>query len=119
MGGRYHLEQGLEFVAEDSGTADAPVVYEAEAGQEAHLIGGRSVSGFAVVKDEAILSRLAPEARGKVVQADLKAQGITNLGQMKSRGFGRWNTDRIANRQRERDPRQSHRSGYHRRCRSG
>ena len=34
------------------------------------------------------MDRLDPAARGHVLQADLKAQGITDFGQMTPRGFG-------------------------------
>lgn len=86
--GTYSLEQGLDLTAEDSGEAGKPVVYRAAKGQ-AHVTGGRTVTGWQKVEDPAILARLDPAARGNVLQADLKAQGITNFGTFHSRGFGR------------------------------
>jgi len=87
--GTYTLKTGLELTAEDSGTTEAPVIYRARPGEEVHLIGGREVAGFRPVSDAAVLSRLDEAARGRVVQADLKAQGITDFGVYRSRGFGR------------------------------
>jgi hypothetical protein len=40
------------------------------------------------VEDPAILSRLPEESRGKVLQLDLKAQGLTDFGELQPRGFG-------------------------------
>lgn len=79
-GGNYPLEQSLEFTAEDSGSAEAPVSYSAAAGEQVRIIGGKQVSNFTPVADPAVLDRLDPAARGQVVQADLKALGITDFG---------------------------------------
>lgn len=87
--GDYFMSAGLTLAAEDSGTDAAPIVYEARDGGAVHLIGGRDVGGFTPVKDPAVLGRLSPEARGRVLQADLKSQGVTDLGKYRSRGFGR------------------------------
>ena len=87
--GAYPLKAGLELAAQDSGAADAPIVYRARPGDEVHLLGGREVAGFKPVTDAAVLARLCEPARGKVVQADLKAQGIGDFGRFRSRGFGR------------------------------
>ncbi len=88
-GGDYLRTNALELTAADSGTAKAPVIWRARKGQAARLIGGRKVSGFAPVMDPAILSRLSEAVRTNVVQANLKALGITDFGQMGSRGFSR------------------------------
>ncbi|MBP7950388.1 MAG: right-handed parallel beta-helix repeat-containing protein [Verrucomicrobiales bacterium] len=86
-GGTYELAQPLALNAQDSGTAEAPVVYKAQSGHTVRLTGGREVSGWQPVKDQTVLARLVPEARSKVVQADLRAVGVTDFGQM-SGGFG-------------------------------
>ena len=88
-GGTYPLEKGLELSAEDSGTAEGPIVYQARAGEEVRLVGGREIGGFAPVKAPAVLARLATPAHEKTLVADLKAQGVAAFGEMKSRGFGR------------------------------
>lgn len=88
--GTYPLSGPLELTAEDSGaSATAPVVYEAEPGQTVHLTGGRTVTGFGPVTDPAVKERLDPAVRDRVLQADLKAQGITDYGKLTPRGFGR------------------------------
>lgn len=77
-GGRYRLEQPFELTAEDSGTADARITYRAESGAEVRLVGGRRITNFVPVTDAGVLARLDTAARGHVVQADLKALGITD-----------------------------------------
>jgi hypothetical protein len=46
------------------------------------------VGGFVTVTNQQVLSRLPAEARGQVMQTDLKAQGLTDFGGMAKRGFG-------------------------------
>jgi len=80
-GGTYALAKTFELTEEDGGTEAAPVVYRGQPGEEVRLTGAREVKGFAPVTDEAVLERLDERARGKVLQADLKAQGITDYGE--------------------------------------
>ena len=87
-GGRYAVGKTLELAQEDSGTEQAPVVYGAFPGEKPVLAGGVQVKGFAPVKAPETLARLPEEARGKVWQADLKAQGIGDYGSLGLRGFG-------------------------------
>lgn len=82
-GGIYSLTQPLELGQQDSGTENAPVVYRGRKGEEVHLIGGRLVTGWRPVTDRAVLARMDEAARGHVLQADLKAQGVADFGQMK------------------------------------
>ncbi len=79
-GGVYERTKPFTLSAEDSGSQDAPIVYRARRGEEVRLIGGRVVTGWKPVTDQAILDRLEPAARANVVQADLKALGISDLG---------------------------------------
>ena len=79
-GGVYRIEKPLELTAEDSGTADAPIVYTAAPGDEVRLVGGQVVTGLEPVVDPAVLARLDESARGQVVQADLEALGVTDFG---------------------------------------
>ncbi len=88
-GGDYLRTNAFELIATDSGAPDAPVIWRARPGEAVRLTGGRRLSGFEVVTDPTILARLPETARAHVVQADLKALGITDFGQMRSRGFGR------------------------------
>ena len=89
QGGVYALDAGLELTQQDSGSAKAPIEYRAAAGEVVRLLGGRRLSGFRVVTDAALLARLAPEARGQVVHVGLRANGISDFGEMVSRGFAR------------------------------
>lgn len=87
-GGTYELSETVELTKDDSGEAGAPIIYRARQGDEVRLVGGRVVTGFAPVTDPAVLSRLPEEARGKVLQTSLTAQGITDFGELTRRGMG-------------------------------
>ncbi len=86
-GGVYERNRAFELVAEDSGAKGAPIVYRAREGEEVRIVGGRTVAGFQPVTDPAVLSRLDASARGNVLRADLKAQGITEFGPVKGGGL--------------------------------
>jgi hypothetical protein len=88
-GGDYARTNTLALTAEDSGTSNAPIVWRAAKGETVRLLGGRRLSGLVAVTEPAILTRLPEAARAHVVQLDLKACGITDFGEMRSRGFGR------------------------------
>ncbi len=107
-GGRHALRKTLEFTAEDSGTAEAPICYTAQPGEKVFLTGGVRVPAFETVSDPAILQRVSPEARAAMVQADLKALGITDFGapndggvevffQNKPMTLSRWPNDGFVN----------------------
>ena len=82
LAGRYELAAPVELTAEDSGTAQSPIVYRAKPGDVVHINGGRIVADWKPITDPAILNRLCPAARGKVFQTDLKALGITEYGDL-------------------------------------
>ncbi|MCR4411170.1 MAG: hypothetical protein NUV77_01955, partial [Thermoguttaceae bacterium] len=88
-GGVYRRHETFRLTAEDSGTASSPVVYRAAPGETPVFTGGVTIRGFRPVDDPAILARLPDESRGKVLQLDLKSQGVTDLGELRPRGFGR------------------------------
>ncbi|MBI3923072.1 MAG: NPCBM/NEW2 domain-containing protein [Armatimonadetes bacterium] len=79
-GGMYRVMDTLELTAEDSGTEKSPVVWQAAPGEEVRLVGGVRLTGFSPVTDSAALERLAPQARGQVLQVDLKAAGVSDFG---------------------------------------
>jgi hypothetical protein len=84
QGGVYEMAAPLELTAEDSGTVSRPVTIRAARGQSVRLVGGRVITGFKPVTDPAVLQRLEPQARGKVWQTDLKAQGMQTFSEMKN-----------------------------------
>ena len=79
-GGSYFRGEALGLGEADSGTATAPIVYTAYGDEEVRLSAGKAIRGFVPVADPAILERLPAEARGKVLQTSLSAQGITDFG---------------------------------------
>ncbi|MBN1673508.1 MAG: right-handed parallel beta-helix repeat-containing protein [Kiritimatiellae bacterium] len=87
--GTYFLAETFRLEKEDSGTERGPVVYRAYRREPVRLLGGKPVAGFMPVTDPAVRKRLAPEAQGNVLQADLRAQGITDYGKLEPYGF-RW-----------------------------
>ena len=92
-GGVYpHLTQSFALVAEDSGTPEAPVVYRAAEGENPVLRAGQSIANFVPLTDSPAAGRIPDNARGHVLQADLRAAGITDFGRLRPRGrdyFGR------------------------------
>ena len=73
-GGFYALEGPVKVQGKDG------VVLEAEAGAEPVFRGSTPVSGWKRCRDARILRRLPKEVRPRLWQTDLKAQGITDLG---------------------------------------
>jgi hypothetical protein len=87
--GDYTRTRSFELASVDSGRPDAPMVYCAYRNETVRLLGGQMLNGFQPITDPAVVNRLSPQARGQVVQMDLRAGGITDYGQLRSRGFGR------------------------------
>ncbi len=79
-GGVYERNGALQLTADDSGTAESPIEYRARPGDSVRLIGGKRITGFAPVTDAVLLERLDPGARSHVLQADLRAQEVTDFG---------------------------------------
>jgi hypothetical protein len=88
-GGTYVRTTSLELTAADSGSATGPIVYRAYRNEPVRLLGGQVIREFRRVTDPAVLARLNEPAHGHVFEADLRAEGITDFGQLRSRGFGR------------------------------
>ena len=91
--GRHFRDATFTLGAADSGVPGAPVVYKAAEGEAVTIDGGRVLEPgiFEPVTDESVLGRLLESARGKVLQADLRAVGITEYGDFGPRGWGRRN----------------------------
>jgi hypothetical protein len=88
-GGVYPLTKTFQLTDEDSGTKDTPIIYRAYGDKEVLFSGGKEISAFKNITDPAILNRLDEKCRDKILQADLKEQGITDFGELAPRGFGR------------------------------
>ena len=80
--GIYECTAPLELSAQDSGAAQAPILYRASSAGEVRLVGGKVVTGWQPVTDPNVLRRMDPSAIGHVLQADLKALGMLDLGKM-------------------------------------
>ena len=78
--GVYQLSNTFQLNREDSGTAAAPVVYQAFGDESVWLSGGRSIDRAQLkpVIDPVVLKRVGAGARGKLVQLDMTAAGITD-----------------------------------------
>jgi hypothetical protein len=87
-GGVYERTGPFTLTPSDAGAEKSPIVYRNQPGEEVRIAGGRAVTDFKPVTDAAVLARLEEPARKNVLVADLKAQGITDFGQLTVRGFG-------------------------------
>ncbi len=85
---RIYLRGGVYPLAETVTIADTGRLeisgYQSE---RARLMGGKEIDGWKTVTDEAVLSRMDAACRGKVMQADLKANGIAETGAIVPNGW--------------------------------
>ncbi len=88
-GGTYFRARAFTLNAEDSGSAGAPIVYRPYKNEEVRLVGGKEIRGWKPVSDPDILSRLNESVRGKIMEIDLKAFGVTDFGRITNGGHGR------------------------------
>ncbi|MDR3196798.1 MAG: right-handed parallel beta-helix repeat-containing protein, partial [Planctomycetaceae bacterium] len=86
-GGIYPVTETFTLEAQDSGTADAPIVYRAFSGEKPVFSGGVTVNGFKKDDDPQILKRLPEESRGLVWVADV--DDIQKFPPVAPRGFGK------------------------------
>ncbi|HUS81405.1 MAG TPA: right-handed parallel beta-helix repeat-containing protein, partial [Armatimonadota bacterium] len=94
-GGTYYLPESFQLGPDDSGTESAPIVYRRWGDEEVWISGGRAIdpSHFKPVTNAAVLGRLDPSARGKVLQLDMAAEGITDyLPELPDKFLGASNT---------------------------
>lgn len=87
--GVYRRTASFTLTADDSGTPEAPIVYTGPTRGTAVLSGGQALNGFTPVTAPAISRRFDPAVRDRVRQCDLRAQQITDFGELTSRGHGR------------------------------
>jgi Right handed beta helix region len=79
-GGAYPVRRTFNLTSEDSGTAEAPIIYQAKSGQRPIFRGGIEITAWKSISDIRVRDKLDPSVRQKVLEADLKAAGITNWG---------------------------------------
>ncbi len=92
--GRHTVSATFELTARDSGAPGAPIVYRAaDPARPPEFDGGVRLTGFGPVADAAVRDRLPSESRDRIVEADLRTLGVTNLpplvlgGYAAGRGF--------------------------------
>ena len=82
----------------DSGTPGAPISYRAAEGERVTFFGRTilPVACFSPASDETFLSRLVDRTAGKrILVADLRAQGITDFGELTRHGWSMEPHDRV------------------------
>ena len=87
--GAYSRLSSFELDEADSGTDNAPITFKSYNNEEVSIMGGYNINSdsFVPVTDGEILNRLPEEARDKVWQVNLKAQGITEYGVIPKAGY--------------------------------
>ncbi len=91
-GGDYRRTNALELAEADSGRPAAPIVWRAWKDDRVRWLGGVAlppVVRWSPVADAAVARRFDEAVRPQVRELDLRALGITDFGEMKSRGFSR------------------------------
>ncbi|MBE7042797.1 MAG: hypothetical protein E7399_04795, partial [Ruminococcaceae bacterium] len=89
MGGTYPVTKTIVFTAEDSGTKECPITYQAYHGETVTFTGAVQLDTTKIQKvtDETLLNRLIEEhAKDDLYMIDLGAQGITPTRVNHSRG---------------------------------
>jgi Right handed beta helix region len=84
--GVYVLERTLELDARDSGAPNARIVFKPWRHEPVEIVGGRSIRQFGPVTDPQVAARFNEAYRERVLEADLRAEGITDLGKIREQG---------------------------------
>ncbi|HIT84916.1 MAG TPA: S-layer homology domain-containing protein [Candidatus Ornithomonoglobus intestinigallinarum] len=92
-GGTYYIDEGMTFTEEDSGTEDSVITYTAYPGEAVTLSGQAPLeaSWFEPADDEAKDIIIDQKAADKVLMVDLAEHGITDYGEMNTRGYHYFN----------------------------
>jgi hypothetical protein len=85
--GTYALRETLRLSTADSGTAAAPIRYVAAGEGVPRFSGGVRLLEFKRVSDPAVRARIPEGARGRVVEVDLAAAGVSDLISFELGGF--------------------------------
>ena len=88
-GGDYEMDKSLVFGASDSGSDGKPVTYASYPGEVARLTGTKKLEyeAFDAISKDMADRLIDKSAANSVLQIDLKAQGIEDLGRLSRRGF--------------------------------
>ena len=79
-GGAYPAQQAFSLTSEDSGTVEAPVIYQTKSGQMPILRGGVRITAWKPISDMKLRDKLDPSVCDRVLEADLNVLGVTNWG---------------------------------------
>lgn len=79
-GGEYPWQRTFELTAEDSGTAERPIVYQAKPGQAVVFRGGVRITGWKPISDATLRDKLDAPIRSRVLEANLKTLGVEDWG---------------------------------------
>jgi hypothetical protein len=92
-GGNYTINDTINFENSDSGTEKNPIIYKGAEGEEVNFIGGYTLpqAKLMPITGRVMLNRLPQASKNKVMKMDLKAQGITEFGDMTR--IGTWYKD--------------------------
>jgi hypothetical protein len=88
--GIYPITTTFVLNAEDSGTADSPIIYKGEEGKNIVLFGGKYLSAYSISKASDNLSdcsRLNADTKAKIRIINLKQLGITDYGRLHHGGI--------------------------------
>lgn len=87
--GVYHQDKTFRLEAEDSGTPEHPIVWEAIKQNAVYIDGGKNIPTHTFTKnlEQHTKYRLSDSAQQHVVQSDLKKLGITDFGTNRQFGF--------------------------------
>ncbi len=97
-GGTYYIENGMDFTAADSGKDGSMITYTAYPGEEVTISGQIPLQKewFKPADDAAKKIMLDSKAADKVLMVDLKEHGITDYGELSTRGYHYFNKGRYA-----------------------
>lgn len=97
-GGTYYIDEGMTFTKEDSGKEGSTITYTSYQG-EAVTISGQvplEKGWFTAADDTAKNVMIDKNAASKVLMVDLKEHGITDYGELSTRGYHYFNKGRYA-----------------------
>ncbi|MCA9095107.1 MAG: right-handed parallel beta-helix repeat-containing protein, partial [Planctomycetaceae bacterium] len=82
--GRHQRTTPFSLTDADSGTETSPIVWRGERDGDVRITGGPVISDWTPVSDSAVLEKLDPSVKGKILQADLRKLGVTDFGNVDS-----------------------------------